>query len=70
MDALLGIYVSPAAEQPLWYRLGKQSAVESNERAEGWETCCGKTSLKLRHSHRSATVESLFSSHLGQFERN
>jgi len=36
LDALVGIYASPATEQPLWFRSGKRSAVETNERAEGW----------------------------------
>jgi len=38
LDALVGIYASPAAEQPLWFRSGKRSAVDTSERAEGWGT--------------------------------
>jgi pyruvate dehydrogenase E1 component alpha subunit/2-oxoisovalerate dehydrogenase E1 component alpha subunit len=38
LDALVGVYASPAMEQPLWFRSGKRSAVETNERAEGWGT--------------------------------
>jgi pyruvate dehydrogenase E1 component alpha subunit/2-oxoisovalerate dehydrogenase E1 component alpha subunit len=37
-DALVGIYATPQAEQPLWFRRGKRAAVETNERAEGWGT--------------------------------
>jgi hypothetical protein len=36
LDALVGIYASPATEQPLWFRSGKRAAVDQNERAEGW----------------------------------
>ncbi|MFL5421019.1 MAG: thiamine pyrophosphate-dependent dehydrogenase E1 component subunit alpha [Myxococcales bacterium] len=38
LDALVGVYAEPAAEVPLWYRRGKRSAVETNERPEGWGT--------------------------------
>jgi TPP-dependent pyruvate/acetoin dehydrogenase alpha subunit len=38
LDALVGVYADPPAEQPLWFRRGKRAAVESNERAEGWGT--------------------------------
>jgi pyruvate dehydrogenase E1 component alpha subunit/2-oxoisovalerate dehydrogenase E1 component alpha subunit len=38
LDALEGIYADPPREQPLWFRAGKESAVEKNERAEGWGT--------------------------------
>jgi len=38
LDALVGIYAVPPNEQPLWFRSGRQSAVEANERAEGWGT--------------------------------
>ena len=38
LDALVGIYAEPPTERPLWYRSGKQTAVESHERAEGWGT--------------------------------
>jgi pyruvate dehydrogenase E1 component alpha subunit/2-oxoisovalerate dehydrogenase E1 component alpha subunit len=37
-DALVGVYASPPAEQPLWFRAGKRAAVEASERAEGWGT--------------------------------
>jgi TPP-dependent pyruvate/acetoin dehydrogenase alpha subunit len=36
LDALVGVYAEPPAEEPLWFRRGKRAAVESNERAEGW----------------------------------
>ena len=38
LDALVGVYASPPAEQPLWFRGGKGAAVDSHERAEGWGT--------------------------------
>ena len=38
LDALLGVYASPPAEQPLWFRSGKRAAVDASERAEGWGT--------------------------------
>ena len=38
LDCLTGIYVEPASESPLWFRLGTTAAVEQNERAEGWGT--------------------------------
>jgi TPP-dependent pyruvate/acetoin dehydrogenase alpha subunit len=38
LDALLGIYADPPAERPLWFREGVRSAVERNERPEGWGT--------------------------------
>jgi pyruvate dehydrogenase E1 component alpha subunit/2-oxoisovalerate dehydrogenase E1 component alpha subunit len=38
LDALVGIYASPTAEQPLWFRSGKRSAVDTSERPEGWGT--------------------------------
>jgi TPP-dependent pyruvate/acetoin dehydrogenase alpha subunit len=38
LDALVGVYASPPTEQPLWFRSGKRSAVETNERPEGWGT--------------------------------
>ena len=38
LDALVGVYAKPPAEEPLWFRRGKSAAVESNERAEGWGT--------------------------------
>jgi pyruvate dehydrogenase E1 component alpha subunit/2-oxoisovalerate dehydrogenase E1 component alpha subunit len=38
LDALVGVYASPPAASPLWFRSGKQAAVESSERAEGWGT--------------------------------
>ena len=36
LDCLTGIYATPAAERPLWFRDGVLSAVERSERAEGW----------------------------------
>ncbi|MEP7347342.1 MAG: thiamine pyrophosphate-dependent dehydrogenase E1 component subunit alpha [Gemmatimonadaceae bacterium] len=38
LDALVGIYADPPAEQPLWFREGSVAAVEQYERAEGWGT--------------------------------
>ena len=38
LDGLLGVYATPPAESPLWFREGSQAAVERNERAEGWGT--------------------------------
>lgn len=40
-DALLGIYADPPAAPVLWYRDGLESAVEKNERAQGWGTFNG-----------------------------
>ncbi|HEU5051192.1 MAG TPA: thiamine pyrophosphate-dependent dehydrogenase E1 component subunit alpha, partial [Gemmatimonadales bacterium] len=37
-DCLVGIYADPPAAPVLWYREGFRSAVERNERAEGWGT--------------------------------
>jgi TPP-dependent pyruvate/acetoin dehydrogenase alpha subunit len=37
-DALEGIYADPPRGQPLWFREGKRTAVEENERPEGWGT--------------------------------
>ena len=36
LDALAGVYASPAAKQPLWFRSGKRAAVETRERPDGW----------------------------------
>lgn len=36
LDALTGVYADPPSESPLWFREGTRSAVERNERAEGW----------------------------------
>jgi TPP-dependent pyruvate/acetoin dehydrogenase alpha subunit len=38
MDALVGVYAVPPAEQPLWFRRGKRAAVDASARAEGWGT--------------------------------
>src|SRR5205085_7328891 len=38
LDALIGVYASPPAVQPLWFRREKRAAVEASERAEGWGT--------------------------------
>ena len=37
-DALVGIYSDPPAEQPLWFREGVRSAVETHERPSSWGT--------------------------------
>ena len=36
LDALLGVYADPPAEQPLWFREGTGSVVAKHERPEGW----------------------------------
>ena len=38
LDALVGIYADPPAEQPLWFRAGTRAAVDVHERPEGWGT--------------------------------
>jgi pyruvate dehydrogenase E1 component alpha subunit/2-oxoisovalerate dehydrogenase E1 component alpha subunit len=38
LDALVGVYADPPAEQPLWYREGQETAVAAHERPEGWGT--------------------------------
>lgn len=38
LDCLTGIYADPPTEHPLWFREGVQTAVEMNERADGWGT--------------------------------
>jgi pyruvate dehydrogenase E1 component alpha subunit/2-oxoisovalerate dehydrogenase E1 component alpha subunit len=38
LDALIGMYADPPAEQPLWFREGIRSAVDEHERPEGWGT--------------------------------
>jgi TPP-dependent pyruvate/acetoin dehydrogenase alpha subunit len=38
VDALEGVYADPSREQPLWYRSGSASVVESHERPEAWGT--------------------------------
>jgi len=38
LDALRGVYANPPAEQPLWYREGGASVVDSHERPEAWGT--------------------------------
>jgi pyruvate dehydrogenase E1 component alpha subunit/2-oxoisovalerate dehydrogenase E1 component alpha subunit len=38
LDALVGVYADPPAEQPLWFREGKRAAVEVSERPAGWGT--------------------------------
>ncbi len=37
-DALVGVYADPPSAKPLWFREGKEAAVERNERAAGWGT--------------------------------
>jgi pyruvate dehydrogenase E1 component alpha subunit/2-oxoisovalerate dehydrogenase E1 component alpha subunit len=37
-DCLTGVYADPAVAPVLWYREGIRSAVDRNERAEGWGT--------------------------------
>jgi TPP-dependent pyruvate/acetoin dehydrogenase alpha subunit len=38
LDALVGIYADPPAEQPLWFREGKRAVVETSERPSSWGT--------------------------------
>ena len=38
LDALVGVYADPPAEQPLWFRAGKRAAVETSERPASWGT--------------------------------
>ncbi len=38
LDALVGIYADPPAEQPLWFREGKRTVVETSERPSSWGT--------------------------------
>jgi pyruvate dehydrogenase E1 component alpha subunit/2-oxoisovalerate dehydrogenase E1 component alpha subunit len=40
-DALKGIYAVPPEAEVLWYREGVRSAVDKNERAQGWGTYNG-----------------------------
>jgi pyruvate dehydrogenase E1 component alpha subunit/2-oxoisovalerate dehydrogenase E1 component alpha subunit len=42
LDALTGVYADPAVMPAQWYRDGVRSAVETNERAQGWGTYDGK----------------------------
>ena len=37
-DALVGIYADPPVENPLWFREGVRSAVETHERPSSWGT--------------------------------
>src|SRR5690606_34814347 len=37
-DCLIGVYHDPPEAPVLWYREGVRSAVEKNERAQGWGT--------------------------------
>ena len=37
-DALVGIYADPPAVEPLWFREGVRTAVDTHERPEGWGT--------------------------------
>lgn len=36
LDALVGIYADPPAEQPLWFREGSAGVVDTHERPAGW----------------------------------
>jgi TPP-dependent pyruvate/acetoin dehydrogenase alpha subunit len=38
LDALVGIYADPPAEQPLWFREGKRAVVQESERPASWGT--------------------------------
>ena len=48
LDALTGVYADPATEQPLWYRAGGKSVVESHERPEGWGTYAASAADRAR----------------------
>ena len=41
LDALNGVYQDPAVMPVLWYRQGRDRAVDQNERAQGWGTWNG-----------------------------
>ena len=41
VDALVGVYADPPRIEPLWYRSGMRSAVDTHERAAGWGTFNG-----------------------------
>lgn len=41
LDALIGVYADPPEAPVLWYRDGVRSAVDRNERAQGWGTFNG-----------------------------
>jgi pyruvate dehydrogenase E1 component alpha subunit/2-oxoisovalerate dehydrogenase E1 component alpha subunit len=38
LDALVGVYADPPAEQPLWFREGKRAVVDESERPSSWGT--------------------------------
>ena len=38
LDALIGVYADPPAEQPLWFRRGADDAAYGAERPESWGT--------------------------------
>ena len=38
LDALIGVYADPPAEQPLWFRRDASDVAYGKERAEGWGT--------------------------------
>jgi pyruvate dehydrogenase E1 component alpha subunit/2-oxoisovalerate dehydrogenase E1 component alpha subunit len=40
-DGLIGVYADPPVAPVLWYREGQRSAVDKNERAQGWGTFNG-----------------------------
>ncbi len=40
-DALVGVYADPPTVAPLWFRESVRSAVDANERAQGWGTYDG-----------------------------
>jgi TPP-dependent pyruvate/acetoin dehydrogenase alpha subunit len=47
-DALVGVYGEPAAVEPLWFRRGVRSAVDTHERPAGWGTFDGARSGEVR----------------------
>ena len=63
LDALVGVYADPPAEQPLWFREGKGGVVEKHERPEGWGTfrrVRRETRLMAEITYLEAIREALF----------
>jgi TPP-dependent pyruvate/acetoin dehydrogenase alpha subunit len=48
VDALAGVYADPPAAPVLWYRGGVRSAVDRNERAQGWGAAPEAAELNAR----------------------
>jgi TPP-dependent pyruvate/acetoin dehydrogenase alpha subunit len=55
LDALVGVYADPPAEQPLWFRQGVDRAVSASERAaDGWGVFEGDAPQESRISQEDA----------------